>query len=83
MSEDNPSVLITQAKCVFPARELRAYRMAIIATVSSLEDAGAADHVTTRPYAQALLSIDRLGLDHEDVNGCTCWHAQFAPGQAR
>ena len=79
MANRNSAVTIEQQECAFPARALRAYRQELVAAVAALENAGAADHGTTRPYAQVLLSIDRLGLDHGNVSGCDCWHPSWAP----
>jgi hypothetical protein len=59
--------------CKFPAAALRAYHAELIADVKVLEEVGLGADL--RPYMSAILSIERLRLDHEDIAGCRCWYS--------
>jgi hypothetical protein len=47
--------------------ELRAYRTALVTTVAVLEKSLPDTTDAVRPYAQVILSLDRLRLDLQDL----------------
>ena len=73
MSQSTDVAELTQPKCGFPTIQLRAYRKNLVNEIIALERKGQLPDSLRRIYAQTLLSIDRLALDHGDILGCKCW----------
>ena len=59
--------------CPFPARELRAFRSALVADVTRFEESGVSEW-PVQLYAEQLLLIHQLRLSHEALTNCRCWY---------
>jgi len=59
--------------CTFPARELHAFRSALIAEVTRFEESGVVEW-PVQLYAEQLLLIHQLRLSHEALTDCRCWY---------
>jgi hypothetical protein len=64
--------------CVFPGKELRAYRRSLVDQVSKLEaldPSGESIHDQLKQIGRQIRAIDKLRLDHEELDGCKCWYS--------
>ena len=81
MTMSKPTQLADQVQedCLFPTAQLRKYRRSLLGQIAALEKGGPLPDSSRRIYAQTILSIDRLALDHGDVADCKCW---FVPAES-